>query len=114
MLSEPLIYTITGIVVLCILGIVLRRDPRRDDADEFLGVTKRDLRDYAGQVVAYDCETNEMLWANDDIDEMVGHLRMAFPWRQFHLVRLPSERGGPIQLLGHFGPYETHSESEDR
>jgi hypothetical protein len=114
MLSEPLIYTITGIVVLCILGIVLRRDPYKGSEADELGISERDMSNYAGMVVAYDCDTNEVHGVANTVELIKWMLENTHPERMCHLVRLPSERGGPIQLLGHFGPCETHSESEDR
>ena len=111
-----LIYSlcVLGAIGLCGVMLIMLTGPGRNLEAEGLGITPKDLADYAGKVVAYDCETNEKHCAFDSESVVCARLRFHHPERTCHLVRLPLERGGPIQLLGHFGPCVTHSESEGR
>ena len=107
-----LIYSLCalGAIGLCGVMLIMLTGPGRNDEAAGLGITPKDLIDYAGKVVAYDCVTNETLGAYDDCDSLADHLSWFYPERQAHLVRLPLKAGGPIQLLGHFGPCVINSE----
>lgn len=103
----PLVtYSIGLLITVAVYGLAVVISGRRKPSDEAaeLGITERDLRDFAGAVVAYDCDTSECITADEDAGYLRDQLSRKHPERRCHLVRIPVTPSGPIELLGVFGP----------